>query len=249
MTNLVIDIGNTHTKVAVFDHKVLLSVNHYESLSPQHIQSYLTDKKITHSILSSVRLDDHIAELEAILTKQTVYTRFATHLATTINNQYKTPETLGLDRLAGVIGAQVLFPHSNCLVVDAGTCITYDTITKQGLYHGGSISPGIYMRLKALHAFTGKLPLIDLDLDFTTLEGTDTRTSILSGVMQGIILEVQGFIKNYQLRYSDLQVILCGGDAIFFDTRLKSTIFAHLLSIEPHLVLIGLNEVIHQQHD
>ncbi len=248
MINLVIDIGNTHTKVAVFDHQVLRKVDHYESLNPQHIHAYLTGQGITHSILSCVSLD-HITELEELLAKQTTYIRFATHLATTISNQYQSPETLGLDRLAGVVGAQALHPHKNCLVVDAGTCITYDAVTKKGLYHGGSISPGIHMRLKALHTFTDKLPLIDLDLEFTALAGTDTRTSILSGVTQGSMLEMQGFIKNYQLRYPDLQVVLCGGDAFFFDTRLKNTIFAHLLSVEPHLVLIGLNEIIHQQND
>lgn len=248
MINLVIDIGNTHTKVAIFDHQVLRKVDHYESLKLQHIHSYLTNKEITHSILSSVSLD-HIAELEELLAKQTTYIHFATHLATTINNQYQSPETLGLDRLAGLVGAQALHPHKNCLVVDTGTCITYDAVSKKGLYYGGSISPGIYMRLKALHTFTDKLPLVDLDFEFTAVEGTDTRTSILSGVTQGAILELQGFIKNYQLRYPDLQVILCGGDAFFFDARLKNTIFAHLLSVEPHLVLIGLNEIIHQQND
>jgi type III pantothenate kinase len=249
MKNLIIDIGNTHTKVAVFDGGVLIKVDHYESpLQPQHIYSYLDEKKITHSILSSVSLD-RVTELERILEEQTTYIRFAAYLATTIDNQYKSPETLGLDRLAGIVGAQALYPHSNCLVIDAGTCITYDVITKQGAYYGGSISPGIHMRLKSLHAFTDKLPLVKLDFEFTDIEGTDTLTSILAGVTQGTVLELQGFIKNYRLRHPDLQVILCGGDAIFFDTRLKNSIFAHNLSIEPHLVLIGLNEIIRQQND
>lgn len=105
------------------------------------------------------------------------------------------------------------------------------------------------MRLKALHVFTDKLPLIDFDDSFMFMEGSDTRASILSGVIQGAVLEMQGFITNHISHDTSLQVILCGGDAAFFDTRLKNTIFADTLRTEPNLVLIGLNDIIRQQND
>ncbi|MFN8406447.1 MAG: type III pantothenate kinase [Sphingobacteriaceae bacterium] len=249
MANLVIDIGNTHTKVAVFNEYKLVSVDHYESLTPQDLLTYLNNKNdITYSILSSVS-SSSLADLEEILSEQTIYIRFSTNLATSINNQYKSPQTLGLDRLAGMVGAQTLYPGKNCLVIDAGTCITYDVVNHEGIYNGGSISLGIHMRLKALHVFTDKLPLIDFDDSFMFMEGSDTRASILSGVIQGAVLEMQGFITNHISHDASLQVILCGGDAAFFDTRLKNTIFADTLRTEPNLVLIGLNDIIRQQND
>ena len=248
MANLVIDIGNTQTKVALFTSNILVKVNHYDSFTTEHLNAYLKQNNITHSILASVK-PTGVDKIEAILKKNTNYTRFSTQLPSAINNQYKSMHTLGSDRLAGVIGANSLYPNTNCLVIDLGTCITYDAIDYTGLYRGGSISLGIQMRLKALHNYTAQLPLVDLDLEFSALEGTDTQTSILSGVIQGTLLEVKGFIKHYSLHYDSLKIVFCGGDAFFFDSRLKNTIFAHPILVEPHLVLIGLNETIHQQND
>jgi type III pantothenate kinase len=168
-------------------------------------------------------------------------------LQTGIENKYKSPATLGLDRLAGIIGARTLFPDKNCLVIDAGTCITYDAINKDGVYEGGSISPGLKMRLKAMHNFTRRLPEVEL-VEYDDWQGYDTKSAMLSGVLNGAIEEVKGFIEIYNSKYSKLHVILCGGDSIFFDNRLKNSIFAHALKTEPNLVLIGLNEVI-QQND
>src|SRR5690606_709080 len=164
-------------------------------------------------------------------------------------NHYKTPQTLGLDRFAGVIGAAALYPEQNSLVIDAGTCITYDRIDKNRNYDGGGISPGLSMRFQAMHELTEKLPLIAPDLHFMEKIGTDTRSSLLAGAQQGLINEALGFINDYELRFEALQIILCGGDFKFFDTRLKNSIFAHSVKVEPHLVLIGLNEVIHQQYE
>ena len=247
MTNLVIDIGNTHTKVAVFIDKKLDQINYYEQFTLQHLAMWLRDYAVSHSIISAVNAQ-HVESFEQLLKTATQYTRFSVNATNTIDNRYKSPETLGLDRLAAIIGAQALYPNTDCLVIDAGTCITYDAVDSKGAYRGGSISPGLHMRLKALNAFTARLPLVDLDVNFAEWEGNDTRTSILSGVMQGAILELQGFIQMYHDRHPQLKVILCGGDAFFFDTRLKNTIFAHLLNIESNLVLIGLNEVIYQQN-
>lgn len=244
MSQLVIDIGNSRTKVAIFDDRKLIKNEILTHLEEDRLRSYISKYSIQQSIISSVK--DEIKVLENILAESTAYTRFSAELNNGITIQYKTPGTLGLDRLAGVIGARALNPKRNCLVIDSGTCITYDAISKEGVYDGGSISPGLNMRLKAMHEFTGRLPLIQLS-EFEGFAGNDTVTSMLSGVINGTVSEVKGFIETYRIQYSDLQVILCGGDSNFFDSRLKSSIFAHTLKTEPDLVLIGLNEVIHQQ--
>jgi len=244
MSHLVIDIGNSRTKAAIFDDHKLVKTDILKSPDTDHVLGYFNDYNIQHSIISSVNDDIHL--LEDALAQRTNYIRFSAQLNNSIDNRYKTPGTLGLDRLAGVIGAKTLYPGIGCLVIDAGTCITYDAIDKNGVYKGGSISPGLKMRFKAMHTFTGRLPLVEL-ADFDEIEGYDTVTSMLSGVVKGTLSEIKGFIETYKSEYSDLQIILCGGDANFFDTRLKSSIFAHTLKTEPNLVLIGLNEVIHQQ--
>jgi type III pantothenate kinase len=244
MSQLVIDIGNSRTKIAVFEGRGLVRADYIEHADKEVVLSYFDQYDIQQSILSSV--NEETSAWEEILKKRTAYIRFSAETGNGIEMRYKTPGTLGLDRLAGVIGAKALFPGRNCLVIDAGTCITYDAIDKNSVYKGGSISPGLVMRLKAMHTFTGRLPLITW-ADFEGLEGHDTVTSMLSGVVNGTLAEVVGLIEKYQSYYPDLQVILCGGDTNFFDRRLKNSIFAHTFKTEPDLVLIGLNEVIHQQ--
>ena len=247
MNNLVVDIGNSSVKLAVFNglhvaHKVVLS-----DPDPDQLIDLIREYDIQKSIISSVR--NNLTEIEDILKKYTTYIRFSYQTPLPISIFYQSPETLGLDRLAGLMGARHFYPAQNVLVIDAGTCITYDLIDQQDAYYGGSISPGMQLRLKSLHHFTGKLPMVDLDPYFQQLQGRDTRESILSGVMNGILAEVQGIIESYHQKYPDLQVILCGGDARFFDTRLKNSIFANIISLKPDLVLIGLNEIILHQHD
>ncbi len=244
MSHLVIDIGNSRTKLAIFDNRKLVKSEILQHLADGQLKSYIKEYAIQQSIISSVK--DEVRVLEDTLAESTDYIRFSAELHSGIKLQYKTPETLGLDRLAGLIGARALYPERNCLVIDSGTCITYDAVDREGVYKGGSISPGLNMRLRAMHEFTGRLPLVKLS-EFDSPEGNDTATSMLSGVVNGTLAEVTGFIEKYRIQYSDLQVILCGGDSNFFDSRLKSSIFAHTLKTEPDLVLIGLNEVIHQQ--
>jgi type III pantothenate kinase len=154
-----------------------------------------------------------------------------------ITIQYDTPHTLGVDRIAGACGAKQLFPDVHTLVIDAGTCVTYDFTDSQGIYYGGGISPGLRMRFEALHTFTAKLPLVEPGQ--APLIGTNTETSIQSGVVNGMLAEMDGIIRQYQEKYPLLQVILCGGDGSFFENRLKASIFA-----SPDLVLIGLNSVL-----
>jgi len=244
MAQLVIDIGNSRTKLAVFRERKLVELLKVNKLGTDQLEHFLNDHHITHSIISSV--NENIRDFEELLKIKTQFIRFSTDLNTGIVNKYKSPETLGLDRLAGLIAAKALFPNTNCLVIDAGTCITYDAVDEDGVYVGGSISPGLKMRLEAMHKFTGRLPLVEFS-NYTDWQGFDTISAMLSGVVNGSIEELKGMIKVYESHYSGLQVVLCGGDAIFFDSRLKNSIFAPTLKTEPNLVLIGLNEVIVQQ--
>jgi type III pantothenate kinase len=153
-------------------------------------------------------------------------------------NKYNTPETLGKDRLAGVVGAMQLMPASDILVIDAGTALTYDIVTSSGEYLGGAISPGITMRYKALHTFTNRLPLLDYN-DDAQLIGYDTSSCIHSGVLNGAAAEMEGIIQQYRQIYPGLRIILTGGDQNYFDKRLKIKTFA-----APNLVLEGLNLIL-----
>ena len=155
-----------------------------------------------------------------------------------IKNLYETPATLGKDRLAAAVGARAIFPGKNVLSIDAGTCITYDFLTKDGEYLGGSISPGIRMRFRAMHAFTGRLPLVEPE-DFTGLIGKTTAESLLSGVINGVCEEIKGLIARYNEQYEDLTAVITGGDHEYLHNKLKINIFA-----VPDLVLPGLNEIL-----
>jgi type III pantothenate kinase len=166
-----------------------------------------------------------------------------------INNHYRTPDTLGADRLAAVIGAKTLFPGKNNLVISGGTCITYDWVDAGGNYFGGSISPGLNMRYKALNYYTDGLPLINADKSFDGEYGNDTASAIRSGVQNGIKYELMGFIESYKKEGDELNIVLSGGDSIFFDTLLKNSIFAPCVKIEPLLVLKGLNAVLYHTND
>jgi type III pantothenate kinase len=155
-----------------------------------------------------------------------------------IRNLYRTPQTLGVDRLAAVIAAYTTKPHHPALVIDAGTCITYDFIDEHGQYQGGNISPGMEMRLKALHEFTSKLPKIEVSGE-TPDYGYSTETAIRSGVIRGIEHEISGYIQHLKKNYPSLLVFLTGGNEFSFDTNLKSGIFA-----DGFLVLKGLNRIL-----
>ena len=160
-----------------------------------------------------------------------------------VENLYETPRTLGYDRIAAVVGAHERCPNRDILVIDAGTCITYELIDAAGRYHGGNISPGLQMRLKALHAFTGKLPLVSAK-GRTLSIGKDTDTAIRAGVLQGIAYEISGYIERLTEKYPQLLVFLTGGDDFSFDTKLKNVIFA-----DRFLVLKGLNRILNYNND
>jgi type III pantothenate kinase len=153
-------------------------------------------------------------------------------------NKYKTPKTLGRDRMAAVAGAQSIFPKRNCLVIDIGTCITYDIIDQSGVYWGGNISPGVELRLKAMHSFTSNLPLVNRG-KIVNLIGNTTSSALQIGATGGVLNEMRGFIDAAKKEYKGLNVILTGGDAHFFADKFKTKIF-----VNPNLVLIGLNQIL-----
>lgn len=247
MVNLVIDIGNTLTKVALFNGYDLKETQVFAGSAKEDVRNLLKLRSIDNAIISSVK--ENPEHYEEIFAGSVTLLRFSAEQSWWIDNRYRTPNTLGLDRLAAIIGAAALYPERNCLVIDAGTCITYDFIDSERRYFGGVISPGLQMRLRSMNAFTERLPLVPIDKGFNADYGSDTSEAILAGAMSGTYHELFGFINSYITRFPDLKVVICGGDANFFVSRLKNSIFAHIVEPEPNLVLIGLNEVIHQYND
>lgn len=232
--NLVIDSGNSAAKVGIFDHDKLIEKRSFSSL--EELRAFIQLGGYRHVMISSVKADAlPIATWANGTDKVFVLNR---DLPLPIGSRYQTPETLGVDRLAGVCGAVKLFPAENNLVIDAGTCITYDFIDSEGSFYGGGISPGLMMRFQAVHTFTARLPLVSPKAG-AKLIGDTTESSIQSGVVNGTLAEIEGIIRQYKEKFPDLRVILCGGDAGFFENQLKASIFAI-----PDLVLIGLNSIL-----
>ncbi|MGA9648379.1 type III pantothenate kinase [Pedobacter sp.] len=242
MHNLSIDIGNTSTKVAVFQGKEIVHYQRFNKITADDLLPLITQFEVEKSIVSTV--DEEITQLEDFLQQTTKYVRFSALLSNGVHNKYKTPATLGLDRWAAVLGAKGIFEKQPCLVIDAGTCITYDLLNSRSEYFGGSISPGITMRFKAVHEFTGRLPLINWSEEEPIPDGENTETAIKNGVLQGIINEIEGFIALNKIKESALKVIITGGDAIFLFKQLQNSIFAPQIIKDPYLVLKGLNEAI-----
>ena len=241
MMKLAIDVGNTLTKTAVFQDSDLLRLSLFKDFTLEELKRFINESetksnRINYSIISSVRKYD--SEIENYLNKNYRFTELSSKIPLPVNIRYRTPETLGNDRIAGVCGASAMFPGENILVIDAGTCVTYDFIDNEKNYFGGAISPGIDIRFKALNTFTGNLPLVNRAENFDLI-GDSTEESIKSGVLNGIIAEIEGVIKRYKDRFGQLKIIFTGGDTIFFDKRLKNDIFA-----VPNLVLNGLNEIL-----
>ncbi|RZL66781.1 MAG: type III pantothenate kinase [Pedobacter sp.] len=242
MHNLSIDIGNTSTKIAVFAGKEIIHYQRFEALTVDELLLLIEKYSINKSIISTV--DEEIDALEHYLKRSTAYIRFSAMLTNGVQNKYQTPATLGLDRWAAVLGARGLLGIQACLVIDAGTCITYDLLNKNHEYFGGSISPGISMRFKAVHHYTGRLPLVNWNEKEPIPAGTDTQTAIKNGILQGIINEIEGFISLNKIQESALKVIITGGDADFLVNQLQNSIFAPLIIKDSYLVLKGLNEAI-----
>jgi type III pantothenate kinase len=232
--NLVIDYGNTAAKAGVFEGHHMKEK--FVFTSPEETRAFVEASTAEHFMVSSVSRDAEEVCSWAVQARRKFILRHTLPLP--ITNRYATPATLGVDRLAGACGAQQMFPGSPCLVIDAGTCITYDFLDAGGSYLGGGISPGLHMRFQAVHTFTKKLPLVQA-VPEVSLIGSSTEQCIQSGVINGVLEELRGIMRQYREKFGDLKVILCGGDTHFFENQLKASIFA-----VPELVLSGLNSIL-----
>lgn len=235
--NLIIDIGNTQIKTAVFDENILIEKNFISKVDFFLVLKNISEKYlIQHSILSSVG----VLNIEEMNKIQNLFDPMILNDTTKLpfTNNYATPKTLGVDRIALVAAAVNEFPNSDVLVIDAGSCITFDFVNKNQEYDGGAISPGIEMRYKAIYTFTANLPKLSLSDDIPKI-GNSTKNAIHLGVENGIIQEIDGVIGQYKAKYSKLTVVLTGGDTIFLAKNIKSTIFAN-----PNFLLEGLNSIL-----
>ncbi|MGM0647711.1 MAG: type III pantothenate kinase [Bacteroidota bacterium] len=234
--NLVVDVGNTRTKLAVINNSQVVKLWNIATAGVEDLDKIMSEYTIRRAIISSVR--DHQQELATHLSKSVDSLWMDASLKLPFKNRYRSAATLGNDRKALVSAAVAEFPGQNTLIISIGTAITYDFINHQCEYLGGAISPGRHLRFKALHTFTDQLPLINRS-DQKDFIGGDTNASIAAGVLHGIRGETDFFIRQYQEYAEGLMVILTGGDAKYFDKNLKNNIFAR-----PNLSLVGLNEIL-----
>ncbi|MCT4664362.1 MAG: type III pantothenate kinase [Flavobacteriales bacterium] len=239
MNKLLIDIGNTWIRFYIdnqnFD--LLLELKNWDE---KKIEKEV--KNFSLAIISNVRFSkEHLKRLFENLPLKVFFLDSETPLP--IKLDYKTPKTLGKDRIATAVAAYYDFPNSNCIIIDIGTCITIDFLDAKGVFHGGRISPGLQMRLSAMNHFTGKLPLVERNLDIDII-GKSTEESLQSGAFYGILHEIEGTIHHFKQHYDFINVILTGGGAHAFDKRLKSSIFA-----SNHFLVKGLKYILSYNED
>ncbi len=237
MHSLAIDVGNTYIKAGLFKGHELVEL--YPPLRAPALSGLLSHIRFQAGMVSAVATLPE--ELSQVLSQHGILRLDAsTHLPFT--NGYATPQTLGSDRVAAVAGAALRYPHCDLLVIDMGTCTTYDFIDRQGRYQGGAIAPGLQMRLRAMHTFTARLPLVSTEhtaAQDIALTGKDTQSAMLSGAVIGMAAEITQMIRMYADKYPDLQVITCGGDAAYCAPLIRQP---HV--IVPELILIGLNSIL-----
>lgn len=234
--NLCIDIGNTKIKSGIFDDDKL--VKYIVGLEDLMLEIE-RDKNLKNCIISSTRkvIPQEILEQKKRFDKFVV---LDDKTPLPIEIDYKTPTTLGRDRIATAVAANKLFPNENAIVIDAGTCVTYDFVDKNGVFRGGNISPGIRLRIKAMNEHTGNLPMVEIAINDEPL-GKSTIEALQNGAVRGTFLEISSFIQLIIEKYGTSRVIVTGGDAKYFDSYFKNTIFALR-----NLVLVGLNEILKQ---
>lgn len=232
--NIVVDSGNTFSKIGWFEGEKL--IRYTTHLEFAELVALIRSELPAHLLFSSVGPTQEA--FEEALGEPLRIMGLTPHTPLPIFKNYDTPQTLGADRIAAAAGANFLFPEEDLVVIDMGTCITYDVIDRNATFQGGLISPGVRMRFNAMHTFTKRLPLFEPEKD-PELIGKSTRQAMQSGVMNGTLAEIEGIIERYRHKYPSLRVVLCGGDAAFFESNLKPPIFA-----VPELVLIGLNRIL-----
>lgn len=226
-------MGNSSSKIGLFINSELKRDWVCQSL--EEVVSIISQNKADQIIICSVASEAHLLEKDLKALNVNILTA---RTPIPFKNHYKTKNTLGLDRIAALAGAEQINREKNNLVIDVGSCITYDFLDKHQIYHGGSISPGIDLRFKAMHDYTERLPLIT-KFEETGLIGETTHEAMISGVINGIAAELDGIISRYQVKWPDLEVIMCGRGLNSFESKLKAPIFA-----SPKLVLIGLNRIL-----
>lgn len=232
--NIVVDSGNTYSKVGWFSGDELIR---YETrLGFDELIVSIRSEMPERIMYSSVSRP--MQEFAAAIELKVPVMDLSGATPVPLKKNYDTPQTLGADRVAAAVGASWLFPEEDLVVIDMGTCITYDLVDRMGVYQGGIISPGVRMRFKALHTFTKRLPMAEPQ-ENAVLIGKSTLQSMQSGVMNGVLSEMEGIIERYRHEKPALRVVTCGGDAPFFESKLKHPIFA-----VPELVLIGLNRIL-----
>lgn len=243
---LAVDVGNTKIKAAVFEGSNLVERFDFYSSELQKQLDFTLNKyqNTTDIVIATV---GNLPEEAFLAFENRLNVHFITHNSIfPFHNKYETPHSLGIDRMVLASGAVLNFPKQNRLVIDVGTCITYDFIDENDNYLGGSISPGIRLRYESLHHYTAKLPLLTLELfkeNLNTIDenefiGNSTSSAIHSGVLNGVQNEIEGFITQYQLVYPKFIIILTGGDTEFLAKRLKNTIFAN-----SNFLLESLNQI------
>jgi len=234
--NLIVDIGNTSTKLAVFEGKKKLSQTRINELSCEDIEKGLSGFKINKAIISSVRNINPL--LSELFFPNIPYVHvLSSKSLLPFKIEYDTPETLGTDRIAAVAGSFNLFPDSDILIIDAGTAITFDFLSS-GRFRGGNISPGLRMRFKALNQFTDRLPLVSQSDSFS-FPGQNTNDAILAGVITGVTYEINEYIRTFENKLTDFKVILTGGDSEFLKDKIN-----HHITYMPDIVIDGLNYIL-----
>ena len=223
---LTVDVGNTRIKAAVFEGSTALENFVFEKNELEKEIEKILEKFQNCSDLVVASVGD-IEKQSFLVFEKKLRIHFLTHEDIfPFVNKYETPKTLGIDRMVLAAGATLQFPKQNRLVIDAGTCITYDFIDENDNYLGGAISPGLRLRYEALHNYTARLPLLTLESPHSYI-GNSTKQAIHSGIINGFVYEIDGFIDEYQANFSNFIIILTGGDAEFLAKRLKNTIFAN----------------------
>jgi type III pantothenate kinase len=224
--NLIIDVGNSLVKLAVFKErqikcKVIVKLDGVVSEIKALKQKYVSINRAIISSVGGLKKKD-----VNVISKYFDVLVLDSNVELPFKNLYKTPKTLGVDRVALVCASIRRFPNKNMLIIDAGTCVTYDFINSKNEYLGGAISPGVQMRYRSLNNLTANLPLLESKVPKDIIGGS-TEESIHSGIVHGVLNEIDGVIEAYKLKYPDLTVILTGGDTKFLSKQLKSSIFAN----------------------
>lgn len=235
--HLALDIGNTRTKTGLFRGEKLVEKQVWAHDSLAELTTYLEQAKAKRAIFCSVAEPNEA--LENVLRARFDASELTHETPLPFRNAYRTPHTLGKDRLAASAGAQALFPGTNCLVVDCGTCIKYELLRADSTYLGGNIAPGAAMRLRAMQHFTARLPQAPMQMPDQPL-GDSTESALQNGALRGAALEIQGFVQLFGQQFDTLQVILTGGDAAFFEPFLS----IENLTVEPDLTLFGLQHIL-----